>query len=135
MKNFNNREDEFIRSLLSEVDTDSPSGDFHLKILSKIERRNSIVYQPLIPPMALKFIVAGIILLVLITLFFVPGVESSLTYWDKIPDIAPSILNITLPKITFPKINLGPIVNTSLLAFSLLMILWVIYSSKRLNVE
>jgi hypothetical protein len=135
MKNFNSQEDELFRSLFSEAGSESPSKDFHLKILSQLQTKNSVVYQPLISATVLKLIVVGILLIGLITLLFIPGSEKSFTYLDKIPEVTPSILNFNLPKLTLPKIHLGPIFNTSLLAFSLLMFSWILYYSKKLNIE
>lgn len=135
MKNFNSQEDELIRSLLTEAGSESPSVDFHRKILLQIETRNVVIYQPLIPPIGIKFIIAGIIFLGMITLFFNPSGETSLSYWDKIPELTPSILDFNFPKIKIPRINLGPIFNTSLLAFSLLIFSWFLYNSKKLNIE
>lgn len=135
MKNFNIQEDELFKSLLSEAGSELPSKDFHLKILSQLEKQNSIVYQPLLSPATIKVIVTGILLLGIISILFIPEGEKSLTYLDKIPELTPSILNFSIPKITIPRIHLGPIFNTSLLAFIILMFSWIIYYSKRLNIE
>jgi len=135
MKNLNIQEDELIQSLLSEAGTEVPSKDFHLKILSRIEKEKSISYQPLISPKAMRLILGGILLLGIFTFLFIPEGEKSLSYWDKFPELTPSILNINIPRLTIPKIQLGPVFNTSLLAFSLLMFSWMIYTSKRLNIE
>lgn len=120
---------------MSEAGSESPNKDFHRKILSQLEAKKSFSYQPLISPTVLKLIVAGILLLGILTILFIPGSEKSLTYWDKIPELTPTFLNINLPKITIPKFHLGPIFNTSLLVFSIFMFSWIIYYTKRLNIE
>ncbi|MEN2282295.1 hypothetical protein AAGF08_09165 [Algoriphagus sp. SE2] len=135
MKNFNIQEEEFIKSLFSEIGSESPSIDFHKRIISKIEKKNSIAYQPLISPFALKLIVAGILFIGIITLIIVPGDETSISYLTKITELTPSILNLKFPTLGIPKIQFGSIFNTALLAFSLLMFSWIIYTSKRLRVE
>lgn len=135
MKNFNIQEEEFIKGLFSEVGSESPSVEFHKRIISKIEKKTSIEYQPIISPIALKIIVTGILFIGIITLIIVPGNETSISFWDKITELTPSVLKLTLPSIGIPKIQFGSIFNTALLAFSLLMFSWILYNSKRLRVE
>ncbi|WP_296701456.1 hypothetical protein [Algoriphagus sp.] len=135
MKNINIQEEEFIKGLFSEIGSESPSEDFHRRIISKIEKQKTIVYQPLISPIILKSIIAGILFIGIATLIFVPWNETSISYWDKIIEFTPSSLNLTIPSIRIPKIQLGPIFNTALLAFTLLMFSWILYNSKRLKIE
>ncbi|MBN3521831.1 hypothetical protein JYB62_17620 [Algoriphagus lutimaris] len=135
MKNLTNQEDAFMKKLFSEAGSESPSMDFHQRILSRIEANKTIVYQPLISPGILKLLGMGIISLVLITVLFLPGQESSTPYLKNISDLISSPVSISLPKLHFPKIQLGPVFNTSLFAFCFLMGTWIIYLRKKYDLQ
>lgn len=135
MKNLTNQEDAFMKRLFSEAGSESPSMDFHQRILSHIEVNKTIAYQPLISPRILKLIGLGIISLVLITVLFLPGQESSAPYLNNLSDLLSSPISISLPKLYFPKIELGPVFNTSLFAFCFLMGTWIIYLRKKYDLQ
>lgn len=131
MNNLNSQEEEFLRKIFSEAGTEKPSLDFHKKILAQIESSHSLTFEPLISPKVLKFIGVGLIALVVVTILFVPGSESTLPYWDKVNDFFSNSNLITLPSIRLPKIHLGPVFNVSIFAFSILSFTWILYTFKR----
>lgn len=135
MKNLSNQEEALMKNLFSEAGSESPSVDFHQRILSRIEANKAIVFQPLISPMVLKLIGIGIISLVLITILLFPGNGNSNSYWNNLPELISSPLSFNLPKLYIPKFELGPIFNTSILAFTLLMGSWIIYLRKKYNLQ
>lgn len=135
MKNQLEHEDLLMRKLFSEIGSESPANDFHLKVLSKIEANKRIAYQPILSPLVIKAILAGILTIAVLTLILIPENENSLTLFDQIGNSTLTKLDFQLPKIKLPVIHLGPIFNLALLAFSLLMIPWIIYQSKRLKVS
>ncbi|MBN3584321.1 hypothetical protein JYB64_18135 [Algoriphagus aestuarii] len=134
MKNQLEHEDLLLRKFISEAGSENPPSNFHLKILSKIETKSRTAYQPILSPLAIKAILLGILSIAVLTIIFIPGQENSLSLLDQLSNTTVTKLNLQLPKINLPIIHMGPVFNIALLAFSLLMIPWIIYQSKRLKV-
>lgn len=136
MKNHNmTNEEQLTKKWLIEAGNESPSKDFHLKILANIETKKSIIYQPLISSFALRLIGLGIITIFVLTILLLPGGTTSDSVWNEIPTFSDSLQMLSLPKLSLPKINMGFVFNTSLFAFSILMFFWMLYYSKKLKTE
>lgn len=125
--------DQQIRNWINEAGTENLSKDFHLKVLSRIEETHPIQYKPVISSLGIKLIASFILFIVLFTILFIPNDNSTATLWNQIPEFG-GLFNIkSLPHISLPKIQLGPVFSTSILSFTLLFLAWILYQSKRLK--
>jgi len=129
MKNLS-EEDEYIRQFISELGTENPSMGFHTSIVKKLRPKQSIsAYQSVISPLAWKIISAGIAVIIISILLFLPSGGNTLSLFDQV-----GAVTISLPKITLPIINISPIVIQSLVTFTLFASLTIVTTLKKWKV-
>lgn len=121
MRNFELDEKDPLKVWIHESGAESPSAGFQLNILKKLSAQASAKpYEPVISSFGMK-IIGGLLAVFFITvLLFVPASESSLSFWNQLPEYTLPRLNLSLPSIIIPKIELGAVFKISIVIFSLL---------------
>lgn len=89
MKQEQNLQDDLTKKWIKEAGTDYPGDEFQLAIFKKIAEApaNRPIYQPVISPLAWKFIMGYIAVLFASSFLFIPSGSTSQTLFDKIPQI------------------------------------------------
>ncbi len=82
-------QEELTKKWIKEAGTDDPGDAFHLSVLKKISEipLGRQVYQPVISPLAWKFILGYIAGIAGISFLFFPSESSSPTWIDRVPPI------------------------------------------------
>lgn len=131
MKN-QGKEEEYIRQFIAELGTDTPSEGFHKSIMKKINPKTSLsYYRPVISSLTWKIIGGTIAILFIAVILFVPNGSDVNFLFNQLPGFSLPELAISLPKVSFPVIDVSPIVLQSLVAFMLLAFLTVVTSMRR----
>ncbi|PZX50121.1 hypothetical protein [Algoriphagus chordae] len=135
MKNLS-KEEEYIRQYITELGTEAPTTGFHKTILAKLKPKRSVsVYSPVISALAWKIIGAVIAVLVISVLLFLPSGQNTIPLIDQLSAIPIPQVTVSLPQISFPKINLSLITIQALVVFSLLAAVTVITTFKKWKVS
>jgi hypothetical protein len=130
MRNFELDEKDPLKVWIRESGAESPSAGFQLNILKKLSAEASAKpYEPVISSFGMK-IIGGLLAVFFITvLLFVP--ESSLSFWNQLPDYNLPRLNLALPSLIIPKIELGAVFKISIVIFSLMAFCIAILAGKK----
>lgn len=132
MRNFELDEKDPLKVWIIESGAESPKAGFHMKILNKLSTQTSAKpYEPVISSFAMKIIGGLLIAFFISVLLFVPSSESSLSFWNQLPEIPIPRVNLSLPSLVITKIELGPIFNFSIAVFSLLAFSLAILASRK----
>jgi hypothetical protein len=132
MRNFELDEKDPLKVWIRESGAESPSAGFQLNILKKLSAEASAKpYEPVISSFGMK-IIGGLLAVFFITvLLFVPASESSLSFWNQLPDYNLPRLNLALPSLIIPKIELGAVFKISIVIFSLMAFCIAILAGKK----
>jgi hypothetical protein len=132
MRNFELDEKDPLKVWIRESGAESPSAGFQLNILKKLSAQAlSKPYEPVISNFAMK-IIGGLLIVFFITvLLFIPASESSLSFWNQLPEYTFPMINLSLPALIFPKIGLGAVFKISIVIFSLMAFCIAILAGRR----
>lgn len=136
MRNFELDKNDPLKVLILESGVESPSQDFKMNILKKLAAQASApTYEPVISIFAMK-IIGGILSAFFIgVLLFVPASESSHSIWNQLPRFRLPNVNLTIPALFFPKIELGAVFNISIVIFSLMAFCIALLASRKLRYQ
>ena len=136
MRNFEMEEKDPLKVWICEAGPESPKAGFHLNILNKLSTQSSAKpYEPVISIFAMKIIGGLLAAFVIGVLLFVPGSESSLSFWNQLPEFTLPSVSLTLPALTIPKIELGTVFKISIIIFSFMAFFVAILASRRLRYQ
>lgn len=134
MRNFELDEKDPLKVFILESGAESPKAGFHLNILKKLSTHTIVTpYEPVISSFAMKIIGGILTVFVIGVLLFVPGSESSISFWNQLPEFHFPSVNLSLPVLYIPKIALGVVSNISIVIFSLMAFCVAILASRRLR--
>lgn len=121
MRNFELDEKDPLKIWIRESGVESPSAGFQMNILKKLSIQASVKpYEPVISSFAMKIIAGLLAAFVIGVLLFIPASESSLSFWNQLPEFTLPRVNLSLPALMIPKIELGAVFKISIVIFSLL---------------
>lgn len=132
MRNFELDEKDPLKVWIRESGAESPSAGFHMNILKKLSPQASAKpYEPVISSFAMKIIGGLLAAFFISVLLFVPASESSLSFWNQLPEFTLPRENLSLPALFLPKIELGPVFNISIVIFCLMAFCLAILASRK----
>ncbi len=132
MKNFELDEKDPLKVWIRESGTESPSAGFQMNILKKLSIQASVTtYEPVISSFAMKIIAGILAAFVISVLLFIPASESSLSFWNQLPEFSLPSINLSLPALIIPKIGLGLVFKISIVIFSLMAFSVAILASRK----
>lgn len=132
MRNFELDEKDPLKVWIRESGAESPSSGFQMNILKKLSTQTSSKpYEPVISSFGLKIIGGLLAAFFISVLLFVPASESSLSFWNQLPEFTLPLVNLSLPALFIPKIELGLVFNISILIFSLMAFCVAILATRK----
>lgn len=132
MRNFELDEKDPLKVWIHESGPESPSAGFQMNILKKLSAQTvAKPYEPVISSFAMKIIGGLLAAFFISVLLFVPASESDLSFWNQLPEFTLPRVNLSLPALLIPKIELGPVFNTSIIIFSLMAFCVAILASRK----
>ena len=132
MRNFELDEKDPLKVLIRESGAESPKSGFHMNILEMLSiEAASKPYEPVISSFVMKIIGGLLAVFFISVLLFVQASESNLSYWNQLPQFTIPKLNISIPDLAIPRIELGPIFNFSIAIFSLMAFIFALLSSRK----
>lgn len=136
MKNFELDEKDPLKVWIRESGVESPKAGFHLNILKNLSTQATAKpYEPVISIFALKIIGGLLAAFVIGVLLFVPASESSISFWNQLPEFSLPSVKLTLPSLVIPKLDLGAVFNISIIIFSLMAFCVAILASRRMRYQ
>ena len=132
MRNFELGEKDPLKCLIRESGPESPKAGFHMNILNKLSTQACAKpYEPVISSFAMKIIGGLLVAFFISVLLFVPSSESNLSFWNQLPQFTFLKLNLPIPDLPIPRIELGPIFNFSIAIFSLMAFSFALLSTRK----
>lgn len=132
MRNIELDEKDPLKDWILESGTESPSAGFQMNILKKLATHTSAKpYEPVISSFAMKIIGGLLVAFFFSVLLLVPASESSLSFWNQLPEFTLPKVNLSLPDQFIPKIELGLVFKVSIGIFSLMGFCVAILESRK----
>lgn len=132
MRNFELDNKDPLKVWIQELGHESPSAGFQLSILKKLATQASVKpYEPVISSFAMKIIGGLLAAFFISVLLFVPSSESSLNFWNQLPQFSLPKASPYIASLPMPKIELGAVFKISIVIFSLMAFCVAILSSRK----